>query len=486
MSREPMICRLAQHALLILLLLLSGCVRYAGIDLIGLKRDIPPDAASADFTDWPETLWWQAYRDPVLNALIDHALRDNPEVAMAEARVRLAESIAGYVGALRKPRVDAGAGGTWQRYSENGLVPPALAGSHDVDARFAVDLTWELDLFGKFKEARTAAEQQVEADRLNTHVARLGVASAVARTYFRLAEACAQREVALATVAQRTRILALVEARVAMGLDSQVERLQAEAAIPKAEETVARLDERLALLRLALSRIAVVPLAKTEGLCPRLDALPPPPLPERVPSDLIARRADLVAARWQVESLVHGIRSVKAEFYPTVNLGAFAGFSAIGLDDLMRGSSGIYGFTPSIRLPLFDAGRLRAKLSFVTAQGDAAIAHYNDTLLAAMAEVLHAMTSVRALQRRMAVQARARAAAEQAYAVALKRYQAGLTGYLTVLSTESALLEERQAATALRGRALALDIDLKQALGGGVDTGVTTSSALEQSAESSP
>jgi NodT family efflux transporter outer membrane factor (OMF) lipoprotein len=265
-----------------------------------------------------------------------------------------------------------------------------------------------------------------------------------------------------------------------------VERLQAEAAIPKAEETVARMDERLALLRLALSRLAVVPPAKTEALCPRLDALPPPPLPERVPSDLIARRADLVAARWQVESLVHGIRSVKAEFYPTVNLGAFAGFSAIGLDDLMRGSSGIYGLTPSIRLPLFDAGRLRAKLSFVTAQGDAAIAHYNDTLLAAMAEVLHAMTSVRALQRRMAVQARARAAAEQAYAVALKRYQAGLTGYLTVLSTESALLEERQAATALRGRALALDIDLKQALGGGVDTGASTSAALEQSAESSP
>ena len=133
---------------------------------------------------------------------------------------------------------------------------------------------------------------------------------------------------------------------------------------------------------------------------------------------------------------------------------------------------------PAIRLPLFDAGRLRAKLSFITAQGDAAIAHYNDTLLEAMQEVIHAITSIQSLQRRMEVQQRARQAAEAAYHVALQRYKAGLTGYLTVLSTESALLEERRANTALRARALALDVALKQALGGGIDTGTLPPASL--------
>jgi NodT family efflux transporter outer membrane factor (OMF) lipoprotein len=480
--------RLVTRSLVVLTLLmgLTGCVRYTGIDLLGVKREVPEDIADTRFVDWPDTAWWESYRDPALDDLVENALRENPDLDFAEARVRIAESIAGYVGALRKPRVDAGYAGTWQRYSENGLIPPALAGDQEVDSRFAVDLTWELDLFGKLREARTAAEQQVEADRMMMKVAHLAIASAVARTYFRLAEACAQREVGLATIAQRERILALVDARVAMGLDSQVERLQAQAAIPKAEEEIARLDEQISLLRSALSRLAVVPLASTANLAPSLKTLPVPALPDPIPSDLVARRADLVAARWQVESLIHGIQSVKGEFYPTVNLSSFAGFSSLGLDDLMQTGSGIYGIAPSVRLPLFDAGRLRAKLSFVTAQGDAAIAHYNDTLLEAMQEVIHAITSIRALQRQTEVQHRARRAAEQAYDVALQRYKAGLTGYLTVLSTESALLEERRADTALRARALALDVALKQALGGGVETAALPSATLPGLARKDP
>ena len=462
----------------VLLTSLTGCVRYTGIELLGTQREIPQEIADERFSAWPDPDWWSGYHDPALDALIASALRENPDIAFAEARVRMAESIAGYVGALRKPRVDTGFSSTWQRYSENGLVPPSLGGSHEADTRFAVDLSWELDLFGKLREARTSTEYQVEVDRLTAHVSRLAISSAVARTYFRLAEASAQRDVAMATIEQRQRILALVDARVTMGLDSQVERLQAQAAIPKAEEEVARIDEQISLLRSALSRLAVVPLATTATLAPRLNALPPPPLPDPIPSDLIARRADLVAAQWQVESLVHGIESVKAEFYPTVNLNTFAGFSSLGVDELLQGGSGIYGVAPSIRLPLFDAGRLRAKLSFITAQGDAAIARYNDTLLEAMQEVIHAITSIQSLQRRMEVQQRARTSAAAAYDVALQRYKAGLTGYLTVLSTESALLEERRAETALRARALALDVALKQALGGGIDTGSLPPSSL--------
>ena len=476
MGSQPVRAELLRPLVIGLLTLAQvACVRFTGIELIQAQREIPRENEDSQFSAWPETEWWKAYEDKNLNRLVESALEANPSIELADSRLRMAQSIASYAGATLKPRVDAGFESAWQRYSENGLVPPSLGGSHEVDGRFAVDLRWEIDLFGKLRHAIAATRRQVDVESINRPIARLALASAVASTYFRLAEAGAQREVVLATIEQRRGILKLVEARVALGVDSRVELMQAEGAIARAEEELAATHEQVALLRASLSRIAVVSLAETASLAPTLIELTAPQLPDPIPSGLVARRADIVAAQWRIESIVHGIESVKAEFYPSVNLASFAGFSALGFDDLMKGSSGIYGLVPSVSLPLFDAGRLRAKLGFVTAQGDIAITQYNDTVLNAVQEVIHAITSIRALRERQAAQQKAQAAAETAWQLAMQRYKAGLTGYLTVLSTESEVLRERRAAAALKGRALTLDISLKQALGGGIET---TASAL--------
>ena len=184
----------------------------------------------------------------------------------------------------------------------------------------------------------------------------------------------------------------------------------------------------------------------------------------------------LAAARWEVEATTRGTDVIKAEFYPRVNLTAFAGITALGLSSLFEAGSGTLGVNPSLSLPIFDGDRLRSKLAFANAQVDRAIAEYNDTLLNAMQEVVHAVTSLRALERRQAAQVAAQAAAESAYAIALQRYKAGLTGYLTVLATESEVLAQRRAATALKARALSLNVDLNRALGGGFDAATATAS----------
>lgn len=451
----------------LLTLALQACVSSAGIEHQGALREMPATAGAAAPVAWPEDRWWTAYGAPELDRLIDHALADSPDTARAQARLMLARAGSEFATARTFPEVDLNFKSTTQRYAEHGLAPRAVAGEHRSDNRFALDFSYEIDLFGKNAAIAKSVETQAASMETDLYTARLGLASAIARTWFLLGEALAEREVIDATLAQRRRILELVKARVAEGLDSKVEERQAEGAIPEALGELAAVDERIALLRSALSKLAVVPLSETADLKPTLSGAGTDPLPPLLPSDLVARRPEIVAARQRVESLGYATDAARAEFYPSVNLVAFAGFSALGLDALLQEGSQVYGLGPAVRLPIFDAGRLRAKLKFVNAQLDLAIADYNDTLLNAMQDVVHSVVSIRALADRQAAQRASQAAAESAYDLALQRFQAGLTGYLTVLTTETQVLEARRAGVLLAARACALDVDLKRALGGG-------------------
>ncbi|MCP5199169.1 MAG: efflux transporter outer membrane subunit [Gammaproteobacteria bacterium] len=448
--------------------LLGGCISSAGIAPTATRLDARPTVATDDVFDaWPEDRWWQAFGQPALNDLVEHALAQHPDLTRAQARLVEARAAIDYVHANLLPALDLDLESTGQRYTENGLYPPALGGHHDIDSRFALDAVYQLDFFGRNRAAVAAATSQARAAAAAEQAVRVAIASEVARFYFELARLVAERDVLLATREQRERIVELVRARVRLGLDSNVELAQAEGAIPRLQGEIERVEENMSLLRSQLARLAVVDPASTATLTPRIDDRPAPTLPTRIPSGLLARRADVTAARWRIEAALAGAESIKAEFYPTVDLAAFAGLSSIGLSSLFETGAAIYGLAPRLHLPIFDGDRLRAKLSFASAEVDAAVADYNAQLLRALQDVVHALTSLRALERRQAAQAAAQAAAEQAYALALERYQAGLTGYLTVLATESEVLSEKRAGAALRARGLLLDVALSRALGGG-------------------
>jgi NodT family efflux transporter outer membrane factor (OMF) lipoprotein len=186
-----------------------------------------------------------------------------------------------------------------------------------------------------------------------------------------------------------------------------------------------------------------------------------------VPVDLLGRRADIAAARWRVEAALREVQGARAQFYPNINLAAFAGLASIGLDRLLRADSEQYGAGPALHLPIFDAGLLRARLSARTSESDAAVESYNASVLEALHEVADALGSLRSLVLQQAEQARAQDAAESAYGLARQRYQAGLGNYLLVLNAESAVLAQRRLATDLKARALETQIALIRALGGG-------------------
>jgi NodT family efflux transporter outer membrane factor (OMF) lipoprotein len=189
-------------------------------------------------------------------------------------------------------------------------------------------------------------------------------------------------------------------------------------------------------------------------------------LPPEVPANLLGRRPDLVAARWRVEAASRSIDSAKAEFYPDINLVASVGLISLGNSAFFRAASQNTAVGPALSLPIFNS-TLRANLRVTDADYDAAVDQYNAILVDSLRDVADQITSEQALKVQQSEQQVAVTKIEDAYALALQRYKAGLGNYLTVLTAETAVLQQRRIAVQLQARALDLDVELVRALGGG-------------------
>jgi NodT family efflux transporter outer membrane factor (OMF) lipoprotein len=446
---------------------------------VGLQPDLQTSTAAAD--------WWHAFGDPALDRLVEQALSGSPTLAAARARVARAATLAEASRANSGPQAGLGVDATRQRYSENGLVPPAIAGGTYNNATVQIALSWEPDFFGRHEAELQSALGQGRAAQADAAVARNALAAQVTRTYLGLGRLLAQREVAERLLAQREEILRLVRDRVQAGLDTTVELRQGEGGLPEARTQIEQLAEQAELARHQLAALTAQPAAAVATLQPRLAALQPVQAPAQLGADLLGRRPDVVAARLRVEAATQDVNAARAAFYPNINLSAFVGLSAIGLDNLVDLGSRQYGAGPAIRLPMFDAGRLRAQLSGRHADLDAAIAQYNGSVLEAVHEAGDAISSLQSIERQRREQAAAQASLESAYDLALQRYRAGLGTYLIVLNAEAQVLAQRRLEVDLRGRLLDTQAVLMRSLGGGwQDTPPATTAVASPAAAQPP
>ena len=450
-----------------ILLTLAGCASSSGI----APSATLVDPAKAGVTTVPAAPlapdWWQGFGDPALTSLIDQAVAGSPSLRVVEARVARAAANAGGAKAAEGPQLGLAFDATRQRYTENGIYPPPLAGSTLNSGTLQINGSWELDLFGRNRAALDAAIGSQRAAEADAAAARIVLSVNVARNYVQLARLIEQREVLQRSLTQRDQVLGLIRQRVSAGLDTTAELYLGEGALPETRQQIEAVDEQIALTRHALAALAALPPDAADALAPRLVAVRAVPLPEQVPADLLGRRADIVAARWRVEAATGDVAAAKAQFYPNINLVAFVGLSTLGLDRLLQAGSAQYGIGPAIRLPIFDSGRLRANLSGRTADLDAAIASYNGSVVDAVHDVADQISSTRSLERQLHEQTDAVASAERAYDVATQRYRAGLATYLTVLSAETNVLTQRRLGVDIRARTLDTQMLLVRALGGG-------------------
>ncbi|MGE5450894.1 MAG: efflux transporter outer membrane subunit [Acidobacteriota bacterium] len=431
-------------------------------DRLGVKAPEPREAAETT------AAWREALGDARLNDLVRQALAGSPSVRVAQARMVRAQAMAGYVRGADRPQIQASAEVDRQRYSELGLFPPPLSGKPITVGTLQLEGSWELDLFGKQRAELDAAIGQSKAAQADLEAARLLLSNQVVRTYAQLARQVAQRDVLQRLLTQREQTLALIRQRVQAGLDTAVELKQGEGALPETRLQLETVQEQIILTRHALATLVGQAPDGLGEFNPDLSGLTVSAVPTQIPVDLLSRRADVQAARWRVEASGYQTQAARALFYPNVNLTAFAGLNAIGLDRLFDAGGQQLGLMPAIHLPLFDGDRRRANLQGKVADQDAAIASYNQSVLDAVREVADNLASVQAIARQQREQAQAQTSAESAYDLALQRYRAGLGTYLTVLTSESAVLAQRRAAVDLKARAIDTQAALVRAMGGSI------------------
>ena len=448
-------------------IVLSGCVDVPRNP--PQERALEPASVGLSGPDYlaPGEGWWRTFGDPQLDRYVQDSLARNPGLAGALARVRSALAQAETAGASNDPQVSFDAEAYRQRVSEHYVFPPPFAGSTIWQGRLGVNLSWNLDFWGRQAALIEQSQRVTEAERFQAASASLLLSSAVAQSYVEFVRARRVEEVTEQVATQRRRIVDLARQRVDAGLDTEVELRGAESRL--AQIGIEREQARLAQVS-ATHALAALTGRGPDGIqaptAPRLDFDQALVLPEALPANLLAHRPDVAAARARVLAAQAGSAAAAASFYPDINLLAFAGFEAIGLDELLDPGSRSLSIGPAIHLPIFDGGRLRAESRKAGADWDAAVAAYNESVLRAAREVADQVSRLQSLERQLADLRRSLGAAEGAYRLAEQRYSAGLASYLIVLNAETQVLDARRLQVQLLADRTLARVALLVALGG--------------------
>jgi NodT family efflux transporter outer membrane factor (OMF) lipoprotein len=454
--------------------LLGACAGYQPIAQKNMQLgsvDIAiPDETGKENGQWPAEQWWNVYGDPQLARLIERGLAQSPTLAVAQARIARAQAAVNLNRATDQLQVNAGVDASYGRQSENYLMPrPPLGkgGEYVSQGQAAVNFGMDLDLWGRNAALIRSSDAQLKAAAFDRDAARLALTTSLARAYVQLAGQYEMQDVLLETLRQRHDIRKLIDQRVANGLDTQVEVKQAQTNEASLQIELEQLATSIKITRQQLAALSGdMPTAAEKITRPAIKTASFS-VPANLPLDLLGRRPELAAQRARIAAAVGEADAAKAQFYPNINLNGLIGFQAIGLGQLFSAGSLMSSVGPAIRLPLFDAGRLRANYAGKASDIDAAVAQYNQSVLSAAQDVAEQLTRIADLGREEAATREALNAAEEAHRLATLRYRGGLSPYLTVLTVESQLLTQRRAMAALKARRDDLQVSLVRALGGG-------------------
>ena len=452
-------------------LLLTACSlphQYEGETLQKIDEfEFSRSVQQAQEMNWPNDTWWTRYQDNQLNQLIEEALQDASTMDGAEARLKKAAAIIEQTGALRRPQIGASADASMSKvsYRYQAYSPPE--GWNDYGS-VALDFRYDFDFWGRNRALVAASMSRLAMAEAEKASVRLLLSTAVANSYAELARLYDNLATVKSALAVRQKTVELLTKRYDSGLENKGAVSQAESASANVEAELLHLREAIALQKNGLS--ALLGKGPDRGLTiepPAIDLTTQFGLSHDAGIGLLGHRPDISAARWRAEAASSQIDAAKAQFYPDVSLSAFIGLQAFGLSDLFDSGNDAGSVGPAIYLPIFSGGRLQGNLVSAEADYDLAAADYNETLVQAIHQVADAVTSIKALDGRIAKTSQAVESARDAYRIASNRYEGGLARYLDVLTAENALLVSERMLVNLESRAFSLDLALVHALGGG-------------------
>ncbi len=455
-------------------LLLGGCM--VGPEYTKPSAPMTPAYKEADgwkaaepSDNLPRGQWWAILGDPELQALEEQVAEANQNLKIAEARLREARAMVRFNRAALFPTISTSFGASSIRDSANRpFVPPGLNTGSSGDLLFSLDMSYEIDLWGRVRRTVAAARQEAQATAADLETARLSLQAELAMDYFALRAADAQKQLLDETVKAFEAALRLTTNRFEGGAAPKSDVAQAQTQLDTTRAQATDVTVQRAQLEHAIATLIGKPPAAFSLPSRPLDTRPPD-IPVGLPSQLLERRPDIAAAERRVAEANEQIGIAKAAYYPTVMLNASVGFEGSSFGNLLNASSLLWAVGASITQTIFDGGRRRATSDTARAAYDATVAAYRQTTLTAFQQVEDNLAALRILEQEAQQQRRAVESAQQSLQLFANRYRGGVDNYLQVITAQTATLANQRTEIDILGRRMAASVLLVKALGGGWD-----------------
>ena len=465
--------------IILLLCVLIGCTPKEGKDAqVTLPKEAPLSLTFEHFLSvenfkegaWPDPRWWKIFADPQLDALVEKSLANHPTLKSAEAKVRKARSFARSVRSILIPQFDGLVEDNYQHLSKHDLlrtfaqnIPPVLN-----EVNLAINFTQEIDLWGKHLHDYRAAIFEAKKEAIEVEQAQLLLSTAVSRAYFALQSLMHKRALLEKMEIERKKREDLTTQNFIVGVDEKTDQLSKKQLSLDSRQQIIEIDEKISRAKHLLNIL----VAEDPGTVKNLSLSIPFfstnfSLPNNLPLDLLSRRPDLLAQLYRVHAAAEKIKVAKREFYPNVNLIAFAGLDSLQFSTLFRSNSFNASLHPAIHLPIFTGWKLEANLREKEAEFAIAVFDYHNLVLTAAKEVADGLSSFLLLNGALDVQSDILQSAKLQFETSFDRYSAGIDSLLIALESEENLLERELKWIDLKFIRLIAIVELIQALGGG-------------------
>jgi NodT family efflux transporter outer membrane factor (OMF) lipoprotein len=433
-------------------------------------QEIPPNWKTAQpSAEMAKGKWWEIFQDQQLNGLEEKVNVSNQTLKAAQMQFEQARAVVRINRADLYPTVTAGVSASREHLSQNRPNGSLVATNSFTDLQLPVDVSYELDVWGRVRRTVEAARENAQATAADLESVNLSLHAELATDYFALRTVDAEIDLLNSTVAAFQKALELTQNRFSGGIASQVDVAQAQTQLETTRAQMVDLGVERAANEHAIAVLIGAP-APTFHLQPLPLANTPPVVPPGMPSELLERRPDISATERRMAAANAQVGVAKAAYYPNITLSASGGFESTSITTWFNGPAGFIAAGADALVTVFDVGRRRAINDQAKAAYSQSVANYQQTVLTGFQEVEDSLAALRILEDEAKVQGVAVSAAEHSLTLSTNRYKGGVTSYLEVTTAQSTALSDERAAVDIAGRRMAASVSLIKALGGGWST----------------
>jgi outer membrane protein, multidrug efflux system len=448
----------------------SGCILTK--DLPDPALDIPEGYKSAPRSSkaadaLPTLDWWRGFRSRELTVLMEEAQTVNLDIAAATARFRQADAQARIAGAALLPSLSGTGQETYSRTSGSSASGLTNGGREVVNYSASLSASYELDFWGKNRDAAQAAEETAVANRFDRDVVALTTLTTVANAYFQVLAAQDRIRTAQRNIASAERILNAIKDRFKAGTGTDLDVAQQESVLANQRALVPPLKQTLDQNINALATLVSRPPESVRVSGGSLNQVASPRVTPGLPSEILTQRPDIRRQEAQLASATANVGNARAQFFPSIQLTGQGGYQSSALSSLFQPHAAFFSMVGSLTQPIFDGGRILGNFEFTKARQDELLQTYRKTVMQAFADVDNALMSIRQTTEKLRLQREVVAASRRAFQLSEQQLRAGTADIVTVLNTQLTLFQAEDALSQAQLARLLAIVSLYQALGGG-------------------